>query len=191
MQIDNFANGDAVTLVLTKSGGTYTLSAEAGLLLSIQSDLPNPITQGDDLHLTAIGAESQCTWEYSQDGIEWKTYIGEVSGTNDEIIAPKPMTGTYYKVSSDGKSAVYKVEVIITCDSDKTQTHLDVDFGVLSSATARVETSGDGVINTSVYSYSPEGKEIHDGWYAILTNPLYGGRGSNTSTWVDGVRSCR
>lgn len=187
LQINNFANGDAVTLVLTKSGGSYTLSAEAGLLLSIQSDLPNPITQGDDLHLTATGAESQCTWEYSQDGVQWETYTGETSGVNNEIIAPKPMIGTYYKVSSDGKSAVYKVEVLIICKSDKIQTHLSVDFGVLPSATARAATSGAGIINTSVYNYSPEGKEIHDGWYAILANPLYGGRGTNTSTWVDGV----
>ncbi|NCC99760.1 MAG: hypothetical protein EOL95_08710 [Bacteroidia bacterium] len=187
LQINNFANGDAVTLILTKTGGSYTLSAEAGMLLSIQADLPNPITQGDDLHLTAIGADSQCTWEYSQDGVQWETYTGETSGVNNEIIAPKPMIGTYYKVSSDGKSAVYRVEVLIVCSSDKTQTHLSVDFGVLPTATARTATSGDGIINTSVYNYSPEGKEIQDGWYAIVTNPLYGGRGTNTSTWVDGV----
>lgn len=182
LSINNFNDGDGVCLILTEQNGSYTLSAEAGTRFIIVPSLPNPIQQGDNLTLTATEATSFCTWEYSYDGVTWQPYGGSISGSMNETIAPNPFVPTYYKVTdSEGKIAQYKVDVKIKCEG-QTQTHLDITFGTLSSASARREV--DNVkekINGAVYAYSPQGKEIHDGFYAILANPLYGGRGNRTT----------
>lgn len=182
LSITGFNDGDGVCLILTDQNGTYTLSAEAGSRFIILPNLPNPIQQGDDLKLTATETTTACTWEYSYDGVTWQPYGGTISGTFNEVIAPTPFVPTYYKVTNaDGKVAQYKVDVKIKCEG-QTQTHLDLTFGTLGSATARRQV--DNVkekINTNVYDFSPSGKEIHDGFYAILANPLYGGRGDKTT----------
>lgn len=182
LSINNFNDGDGVCLILTEQNGKYTLSAEAGSRFTIIPSIPNPIQQGDDLKLTATETTSACTWEYSYDGVTWQPYSGTISGTFNEVISPSPFVPTYYKVTNaEGKEAKYKVDVIIKCEG-QTQTHLDLTFGTLESVEARREV--DNVkekINTNVYAFSPSGKEIHDGFYAILANPLYGGRGNKST----------
>lgn len=182
LSITGFNDGDGVCLILTETNGTYTLKAEPGTRFVILPNLPNPIEQGANLTLTATETTSYCTWEYSYDGVTWQPYGGAISGTFNEVIAPTPFVPTYYKVTNaEGKVAQYKVDVKIKCEG-QTQTHLDLTFGTLSSATARRQV--DNVkekINTDVYDFSPSGKEIHDGFYAILANPVHGGRGDKTT----------
>lgn len=188
LAITGFAVGDPVCLKLVISGTTespiYTLSAVAGTPpLTITSDKSNPINQGADVTLTATNATGTCSWEYSQDGSTWYPYIGTPSGSNNQYISPKPMVTTTYRCTSGGVSATYTLQVVIQC-SGNIQTHFTENFGSLATSTARVENS---YVNTSVYKFSAETYEVQDGYYAVLTNPLYCGRGSNTSTWSGGV----
>lgn len=184
LKINNFDNGDVVSLVLTKdANGKFTLTAERGYIFKIVADKPNPIRQGEDVTLTVRGAESNCTWSYSYDGINWQPYTGDISGTNNEIIKPKPLLPTFYKAEDSTSESIYHLEVILECKG-KTQTHLNLTFGKLSSATARMEASAiddKGEINSNVYQFSPKGKELHDGFYAVVANPLYCGRGDRTT----------
>ncbi len=191
LSINNIADGEGVCLILTEQNGTYTLRAEKGTRFVIEASHPNPIEQGTPLTLTATEATSNCTWEYSYDGVTWQPYGGTISGPYNETIAPSPLTPTYYKATNqEGKIATYKVNVQIHCEG-QTQTHLDLTFGTFASETARRQV--DGVkekVNTSVYDYSAEGKEIHDGFYAILANPKYGGRGNRTTSESCTQSSC-
>lgn len=177
MNIQNFSSGDAVRLVLTKKDdGRYLLSAEAGNIFKIIPSLPNPIVQGDPLTLTVDGADASCTWEYSYDGVNWSPFTGEISGDLNEIIAPTPIVGTYYRATDGVSTDTYHVTVIIKC-SGNSQTHLEENFGTLSSSTARKRDSH----VPSSYVYSAEGKEVHDGFYSVIANPLHCGRGDRTT----------
>ncbi|HOU27607.1 MAG TPA: hypothetical protein PLD76_06095, partial [Paludibacteraceae bacterium] len=182
LTITGFTTGDPVCLQLVVSGTTYTLSAEQSVYIT--SDLPNPINQGADITLTANNVSSACTWEYSTDGgTTWQPYTGATSGTYNEEISPSPLTNMTYRVTSDGKTATYMVQVVINCQGS-IQTHFTETFGTLPTATARTTSAH---IHSSVYQYSPEGKEVHDGWYAVVANPRNCGRGTRQSTIVDGV----
>lgn len=186
MNVQNFNNGDAVRLVLTrKSDGRYLLSAEAGNIFKIHSNLPNPIVQGDPLVLTVEGPDAPCTWEYSYDGVNWSPFTGVISGDMNEIIEPTPIVGTYYRATDGVGTDTYHVTVIIKC-SGNSQTHLEEHFGTLSSATARVSDSH----VPSAYIFSPEGKEIHDGFYAVLANSRNCGRGNRTTPEGCHSQSC-
>jgi len=186
MNVQNFNNGDAVRLVLTrKSDGRYLLSAEAGNIFKIHSNLPNPIVQGDPLVLTVEDPDAPCTWEYSYDGVNWSPFTGAISGDLNEIIEPTPIVGTYYRATDGVGTDTYHVTVIIKC-SGRSQTHLEEHFGTLSSATARVSDSH----VPSAYIFSPEGKEIHDGFYAVLANPRSCGRGNRTTPGDCHSQSC-
>lgn len=186
MNITGFSSGDAVRLVLRKkSDGRFELSAEAGHLFRIHASRPNPVVQGDDLTLSVPDAESMVTWEYSYDGVTWSPFTGSTSGTNHETIAPGPIVSTYYRASDGEASDIYHVQVIIKC-SGNSQTHLEENFGTLSSATARKR---DSHVPAS-YVYSAEGKEVHDGFYSVVANPLYCGRGDRTTPGDCHAESC-
>ena len=88
-----------------------------------------------------------------------------------------------YRVTSDGKTATYMVQVVINCQGS-IQTHFTETFGTLPTATARTTSPH---IYSSVYQYSPEGKEVHDGWYAVVANPRNCGRGAAQSTFTGGI----
>lgn len=186
MNIQNFSSGDAVRLVLTKKeDGRYLLSAELGNIFKIVPSLPNPIVQGDPLTLTVDGADAPCTWEYSYDGINWSPFMGDISGDLNETIAPTPIVGTYYRATDGVSTDIYHVTVIIKC-SGNSQTHLEETFGTLTSATARKR---DNHVPSS-YVYSTEGKEVHDGFYSVVANPLYCGRGNRTTPTDCHSESC-
>ena len=184
LSITNFNNGDIVSLVLTKNNdGTYTLTAEKGYIFKIVADKPNPIEQGTDITLTVKGADKPVTWSYSYDGINWTPYEDTSSGSFGEIIKPHPLIPTFYKAEDGTSESIYHLEVILKCVG-RTQTHLNLDFGTLSSAKARKEITqadGNGIINSAVYKFSPEGKELHDGFYAVIANPVHCGRGNKST----------
>lgn len=186
MSLQNFSRGDAVKLILTKKNdGRYLLSAEAGNIFKIVPSLPNPIVQGAPLILTVDYVDAPCTWAYSFDGVTWSPYTGEVSGDLNETITPTPIVGTYYRATDGVSTDIYHVAVIIKC-SGNSQTHLEETFGVLTSATARKR---DNHVPSS-YVYSAEGKEVHDGFYSVVANPIYCGRGDRTTPTDCHSESC-
>jgi len=185
MSISGFSSGDAVKLILTKEDSRYKLTAEAGNYFKIVPSLPNPIVQGDELTLTASGADAPCTWDYSYDGISWTPFTGTISGSLNEIIAPTPIVGTYYRATDGVSTDIYHVNVIIKC-SGRSQTHLQESFGTLSSSTARNRDSH----VPSTYVFSAEGKEVHDGFYAVVANPINCGRGNRTTPGDCHSESC-
>lgn len=161
----------------------FTIIAQAANI-NITANIPNPIHQGDLLTLTATRARSECRWEYSYDETNWQSYTTNVEGTNNNTIHPNPLITTYYRATdNNGNTGTYKVMVVIKCEG-QVQTHLDLTFGTLPTEQHR--RSVDGVkerINELVYAFSPTGKEIHDGFYAILANPRYGGKGNRTTPY--------
>lgn len=184
LTINNFNNGDIVSLVLTKNDdGSYTLSAEKGYIFKIVADKPNPINQGEDITITVKGAERPVTWSYSYDGINWTPYEDTTSGSFNEVIKPHPLIPTFYKAEDGVSESIYHLEVVLKCEG-RTQTHLNLDFGTLSSASARIkveDVDNKGEINASVYQFSPAGKELHDGFYAVIANPVHCGRGNKST----------
>ena len=183
LSITNFNNGDIVSLVLTKNNdGTYTLTAEKGYIFKIVADKPNPIEQGTDITLTVKGADKPVTWSYSYDGANWTPYEDITSGIYGETIKPHPLIPTFYKAEDGTSESIYHLEVVLKCVG-RTQTHLNLDFGTLTSPTARkkITNANEGVINSAVYEFSPEGKELHDGFYAVIANPVHCGRGNKST----------
>lgn len=150
----------------------------------------NPVVRGSEVTLKV---ESSQTWKWysSTDGKTWSECTSSASGTGKNTLKVTPDLSTYYQVRDANNicNATYRVEVDIACKGSRT-TLLDVDFDTDASGNyftsesnrrAAINSKGE-YINTTIYSYSGEGKEILDGFYTILANPKYGGCGIQQTT---------
>lgn len=146
----------------------------------------NPIVRGSSVTLSVETSEPTWQWYYSADNQSWTECTTEASGSKNETLTVTPNLSTYYQVRDENNicNSTYRVEVDIACKGVQ-KTLLDVNFDTdaagayFTAETARreaIEAKGEH-INTMIYKYTPEGKEILDGWYAILANPYYGGCG--------------
>lgn len=178
LRLNGFTDGDKVRITLTLNNGRYTVSARL-LTLKITSSVVNPVDKGSTVTLTATGALSACMWQYSYDGVSWEPYTGPTSGTYGETISVNATSSIYYKASTSYASDTYKIYVFIQC-SGRSIVQFYEDFGSLPYAEAR---RTDAHIPSS-YIFAQEGYEIHDGFYAVMSNSKYAGRGTCNSCSV-------
>lgn len=171
------------------SGDLKALPSILGTPLSsieLSTTKSNPVHRGTTVTLSTSDLSQTWTWYQSTSGTGYSSTTTGVSGIKNQNIEVTPEVSTYYKIKDPLNicSATYRIEIDIECNGDK-KTMLDLNFDTdgagaeFSSYQARREVvaSKGEAVNTSIYAYSPEGKEILDGFYAILANPYYGGRG--------------
>ncbi len=166
--------------------------------LSVTPSQANPVARGSEVKLSV---EDSQTWKWysSIDGKNWTECTSSASGTKKDELKVTPEQSTYYQVRDANNicNATYRIEVDIACQGYK-QTLLDVNFDTdasgqyftsESSRRAAINTKGE-YINTNIYSYSGEGKEILDGFYTILANPKFGGCGEQQTAKTCEKSSC-
>lgn len=151
----------------------------------------NPVHRGTTVEISTDDLSQTWRWYVSSNGNSYSSTSTGVSGSHKEKITVTPETSTYYKIQDDKNicNAIYRVEIDIACNGEQ-RTLLDLNFDDIdasghhfTSEQQRREVNpelGESV-NDDIYLYSGNGKEILDGFYAILANPYYGGRGMQKS----------
>ena len=151
----------------------------------------NPVHRGTTVEISTDDLSQTWRWYVSSNGNSYSSTSTGVSGSHKEKITVTPETSTYYKIQDDKNicNAIYRVEIDIACNGEQ-RTLLDLNFDDIdasghhfTSEQQRREVNpelGESV-NDDIYLYSGNGKEILDGFYAILANPYYGGRGMQIS----------
>lgn len=186
------------------SGNTQALpsgmsSATPLSQLPLSTTVTNPVHRGTSVTLTVDDLSQEWIWYKSSDGRGWSSTIDGVSGTKHESITNAPQQSTYYMVRDADNicKAMYRIEIDIECDGDK-KILLDLNFDTDASnqyfttykqRRSVIASRGESV-NTSIYAYSPEDKEILDGFYAILANPYWGGFGMQQTSSSCHATSC-
>ena len=167
--------------------------------IELSTTVTNPVHRGTTVTLSTSDLSQSWIWYQSTSGTSYSSTTAGVSGSKNQNITVTPVMSTYYKIKDPLNicSATYRVEIDIECNGDK-KTLLDLNFDTngsgaeLSSYQARraVVAANREAVNTAIYAYSPENKEILDGFYAILANPYYGGRGLQKTSTSCHTTSC-
>lgn len=175
------------------------ISDDPWSMISISPSVKNPVHRGTSVTLTTETSTPTWMWFKSTNGRSWVTTTSGISGSKSENLTDAPTASMYYHVRDIDNmcSATYRVEIDIECDGDK-KTLLDLNFDTNASGAyftneqqrREVIASKGEHINTAIYDYSEQGKEILDGFYAILANPVYGGRGMQKTPYTCHSRSC-